>query len=252
MNNSNNKGPTAFNRTYKSVHGTNGNTNNNRNYNNNNSNYSNNNSGYNNSNYSNNNGSSYQRTPRKTNITIKNVYVEKNDGYTLPVKASRGSIGYDLFANEDVIIGSQKVVAVNTGLKMAIPLGYEMQIRCRSGLCVNNCIMVMNSPATIDWDYRGEVKVILYNLNQEEFVIKKGDRIAQAVFAPVIFVRFNEVDQLTNHSQNTRGEQGFGASGTSGKSNYNQQEESYDESNEVDSGIDQCSSEESFTTECNM
>jgi dUTP pyrophosphatase len=131
---------------------------------------------------------------------------------------------------------------------MAIPLGYEMQIRSRSGLCVNNCVMVMNSPATIDWDYRGEIKVILYNLNKESFVINKGDRIAQAVFAPVIFVRFNEVDQLTNNSQNTRGEQGFGSSGTSGESHYQE------ENNNCGDVVmeDNCSDEETFTTECNM
>jgi len=263
MNNSNDNGPKAFSRTYKSVHGNNSSNNSrNNNYNNNNSNsynngnYSNSNSNYNNgsnsnSNYNNGNGSNYNngsssnynssRIIKKKPLTIRNVYIEKTSEYIMPAKASRGSIGYDLFSVESVVIAPQTAVLVNTGLKMAVPVGYEMQIRSRSGLCINSCVGVLNSPATIDWDYRGEIKVILYNFGKESFTVNKGDRIAQAVFAPVIMVRFNEVDQLNTPNSN-RGEKGFGASGTEGESNYGDNIE-----------INLTEEEpEAFTTECNM
>ena len=140
MINKNNNGPKVYTRTYKSVHENNQDNN------------------YKKPNYNTNN------SPLPVNkVNNIRVYVEKNDKYKLPAKASIGSVGYDLFSTEDMVIPSGKAVLVPTGLKMAIPRGYEMQIRSRSGLCLNHSIMVMNSPATIDPDYRGEIQVILYN-----------------------------------------------------------------------------------------
>ena len=99
---------------------------------------------------------------------------------------------------------------VPTGLKMLIPEGYEMQVRPRSGLAARHAVTVLNAPGTVDSDYRGEVKVLLINHGREDFVITRGDRIAQAVFAPVVPVRFAATDALPSSD---RGEGGFGSTG---------------------------------------
>jgi dUTP pyrophosphatase len=176
--------------------------------------------------YSNNedtaNGSFAKKKPYSYKI-IK-VFVEKHGDYQIPGQGSYGAAGYDLFASKDVVLPSQKAALVPTGLHVAFPKGYEMQIRSRSGLCLNESVIVMNSPGTVDSDYRGEIKVLLFNLGDKDFFIKKGDRIAQAVFAAVAFAKFIEVDQL-NPTQ--RGEQGFGSSGLNGPSNYKNVSDSY-------------------------
>ncbi|WP_439136723.1 dUTP diphosphatase [Roseicyclus sp.] len=138
-------------------------------------------------------------------------------GVALPDYATAGAAGADLRANlmpEDRAAGLILVpgarVLVPTGLRVAIPQGYEMQIRPRSGLALKHGVGLPNSPGTIDSDYRGPLGVILVNFGQEDFVVGHGDRIAQAVIAPVIQARFVIVDGL---DQTARGAGGFGSTG---------------------------------------
>ena len=128
----------------------------------------------------------------------------------LPKRATPLSSGLDLHANMDVTIlpGERKLIP--TGIKIAMPSGYEAQIRPRSGLALRHGISIPNAPATVDADYRGELKVILINLGGETFEIKRGDRIAQMVICPVAMVEFAEVDSLPS---TMRGDGGFGHSG---------------------------------------
>ena len=137
--------------------------------------------------------------------------VEKIDkSVELPKYAHPGDAGMDVCANEDIEIPEHDWALVHTGIKVAVPEGFEMQVRPRSGLALKHGITVLNTPGTIDSGYRGEVGVILMNHNNKHFAIKKGDRIAQLVIAPVISVRIVEgnVDKATE-----RGEGGFGSTG---------------------------------------
>jgi len=130
----------------------------------------------------------------------------------LPQRATALSAGLDLRANvhETVTLnaGDRKLIPV--GIKIALPAGYEAQVRPRSGLAIRNGISIPNSPATVDADYRGELMVPLINLGQEPFEINRGDRIAQMVIAQVALVEFTETDSLP---ESERGEGGFGHSG---------------------------------------
>ena len=130
----------------------------------------------------------------------------------LPSRATPLSAGLDLHANvhEDTIIKPSERRPIPTGIKIALPQGYEAQIRPRSGLALQYGISMLNSPATIDADYRGELKATLINLGGEPFVIRRGDRIAQMVICPVAMAEFTEVDVLP---ESARGEGGFGHSG---------------------------------------
>ncbi len=136
-------------------------------------------------------------------------------GLELPSYETAGSAGMDLRAavvgGETITLQAGARALVDTGLAMALPQGFEAQIRPRSGLAIKHGITCLNTPGTIDSDYRGEIKIILINLGQEPFEIKRGDRIAQMVIAPVIQAQFNEVEELTNTS---RGQGGFGSTGT--------------------------------------
>ncbi|MEM6649532.1 MAG: dUTP diphosphatase [Pseudomonadota bacterium] len=136
------------------------------------------------------------------------------EGLSLPSYETAGAAGADLRAalpeGEVVTLAPKERTLIPTGLKMAIPEGYEVQIRPRSGLAAKHGITVANAPGTIDWDYRGEVKVILINLGQDDFTITRGERVAQMVIAPVTQCQFNEVDTLPNTA---RGEGGFGSTG---------------------------------------
>lgn len=116
----------------------------------------------------------------------------------------------DLCANQDCTIGPGHRILVKTGLAIAVPHGYEAQVRPRSGTALKEGVTVLNSPGTIDSDYRGEIGVILYNTRHDHFVVKKGDRIAQLVVAPVVRVVWDEVSALP---ETTRGEGGFGSTG---------------------------------------
>ena len=135
---------------------------------------------------------------------------DKAKNFDLPEYATQGSSGVDLRASEDYIIKSGERALVATGIRLAIPAGYEVQVRPRSGLALKHGIIIPNSPGTIDSDYRGEVKVILMNLGREDFIIKAGDRIAQMVLAPVAKISWKECAEL---EETARGAGGFGSTG---------------------------------------
>lgn len=143
-----------------------------------------------------------------TKILIKRL--SKN--ISLPKYETEGSSGMDLTANVNKIIEIQpgKSEIIPTGLALSIPKNYEIQIRPRSGLAAKNQISVLNTPGTIDEDYRGEIKVILINLGEKKFIIEKGLRIAQMVLCPVIKAELEEVDEL---DETKRGSGGFGSTG---------------------------------------
>jgi dUTP pyrophosphatase len=130
----------------------------------------------------------------------------------LPSYATPGSAGMDLRSAETLTLKPGARALVSTGLAIALPDTYEAQVRPRSGLAVKHGITVLNSPGTIDSDYRGEIKVPLINHGQEDFVINRGDRIAQMVVAPVTVAELVEVDTL---DETERGSGGFGSSGRS-------------------------------------
>lgn len=150
-----------------------------------------------------------------TNITIPNdqfnIKLLYND-VVIPCYAHDGDSGMDIRTYIDIDILPQNTVAIPTGFALNIPYGYEVQIRPRSGLSLNKPIIIPNSPATIDSNYKGEIKVIMRNISLDEVVsFKKGDRIAQMVFCSVLnILKLNIVDTLT---ESNRGESGFGSSG---------------------------------------
>lgn len=131
-------------------------------------------------------------------------------GLELPHYASDGAAGMDVLAAEDVTLAPGARHAVATGLALAIPHGFEIQVRPRSGLALKHGISAPNSPGTIDSDYRGELKVILINHGAEDFAIERGDRVAQLVLAPVTKAQWIEVDEL---DETARGDAGFGSTG---------------------------------------
>lgn len=130
----------------------------------------------------------------------------------LPSYETTASAGMDVRANitEDVVLKPLERKLIPTGLFLEIPQGYECQVRPRSGLALKSGITVLNSPGTIDADYRGEVGVILINLSNEEFCVKPGDRIAQLVFAQFVQAGWEETEEL---SESNRGAGGFGSTG---------------------------------------
>tara|TARA_B100000767_G_scaffold258555_1_gene267388 strand:- start:447 stop:884 length:438 start_codon:yes stop_codon:yes gene_type:complete len=144
-----------------------------------------------------------------TEILIKRL----SQDIPLPKYETGGSSGMDLAANVEKIIEIKpgKSIIIPTGLAVSIPRNFEIQIRSRSGLAAKNQISVLNSPGTIDADYRGELKVILINLGEKVFKVEKGLRIAQMVLCPVIKASLREVDVLENTD---RGVGGFGSTGT--------------------------------------
>ncbi len=133
-------------------------------------------------------------------------------GADLPVPsyATPGAAGMDVVAAEDLVLAPGGRHAVATGFAMSIPIGFEVQVRPRSGLALKHGITCLNSPGTIDSDYRGEVKIILANLGGEDFPIKRGDRIAQLVPAAVTLAAFEMADSL---DATARGASGFGSTG---------------------------------------
>jgi len=143
-----------------------------------------------------------------TPVQIKRL--PNNADLPLPAYETAGAAGMDLRAAESVILkpGARHLIA--TGLAIALPQGFEAQVRPRSGLAVKHGVTVLNAPGTIDSDYRGEVKVPLINHGQDDFVIARGDRIAQMVIAPVTQASWSEVSVL---DETARGAGGFGSSG---------------------------------------
>ena len=151
-------------------------------------------------------------------MTSVPVYVKKlphGANLSLPAYATADSAGMDLLAavEETLVLQPGARIIVPTGLQIALPTSYEAQIRPRSGLAIKNGITCLNSPGTIDADYRGEVGVILINHSAEAFHIERGMRIAQMVIAPVVTAEWNEVEDL---DATDRGAGGFGSTGTGG------------------------------------
>lgn len=144
-------------------------------------------------------------------IKITRVNKELND-IPLPRYATNGSAGMDLFAaiESEVIIKPGETFLIPTGIRIQLPEGYEAQIRPRSGLAINYSIGILNSPGTIDSDYRGEIKIILHNFGKQDFTIQRGDRIAQMVISTYIKADLEISDEI-NDTQ--RGSGGFGHTG---------------------------------------
>lgn len=151
-------------------------------------------------------------SPSDSPIKVQVVRLPHAAGLNLPAYSTPGSSGMDLRAAVEgqVTIHPGETTAVPTGLTIGVPAGYEAQVRPRSGLALKHGLSVLNSPGTIDSDYRGEVKVILANLGREDFAINRGDRIAQLVICPIIHADWEEVDHLPESS---RGAGGFGSTG---------------------------------------
>lgn len=141
-------------------------------------------------------------------IKIKKLHKDAE----IPKYQSMEAAGFDLHSIDELVLKAGDRVVVSTGLAFEIESGFEVQVRPRSGLALKNGISVLNTPGTIDSDYRGEIKVILINHSQEDFIIRKGDRIAQGVVNEITQAVFAEVEML---SESQRGESGFGSSGVS-------------------------------------
>jgi dUTP pyrophosphatase len=141
------------------------------------------------------------------------VPIVVEEGASLPVYSSTEAAGADVRAaiTQDIVLAPTESILLPTGLRFAIPEGYEIQVRPRSGLALRHGVTILNSPGTIDSDYRGELGIILINHGKENFVITPGMRIAQIVFAPVCRAEFVQEDKLLT---TTRGEGGFGHTGT--------------------------------------
>jgi dUTP pyrophosphatase len=143
-------------------------------------------------------------------IEIKLSRLPHGEGLPLPRYASEDAVGLDVTSAEELVLQPGERHAVATGFAIEIPRGYEVQVRPRSGLAIKNGITCLNTPGTIDSDYRGEIKVILINLGQEPFEVRRGERIAQLVPAPVLRANFVEAGEL---GETARGTGGFGSTG---------------------------------------
>jgi dUTP pyrophosphatase len=145
-------------------------------------------------------------------IKVRIKRLPNSKGLGLPVKASQGSSGLDLLAcvEDKLELGPGEFALIPTGLCVEIPYGFEAQVRPRSGLALRNGVTVLNTPGTIDSDYRGEVAVVLINLGKQPFEVRRGDRIAQMVFSEVCHPAFEEVQSLDDTA---RGGGGFGHTG---------------------------------------
>ena len=143
---------------------------------------------------------------------VKILVKKFNKNIKLPSYKTSGASGMDLvaFIEKKITINPGNRVTIPTGIFLVIPKNYEIQIRPRSGLAAKKGISVLNTPGTIDSDYRGEIKIILINLSKKPFIVKSGDRIAQMILCPVARIKFKEVKNL---SKTVRGKAGFGSTG---------------------------------------
>lgn len=148
--------------------------------------------------------------PSSERVPVQLKRLPHGEGLELPHYATPGAAGMDVLCAEEITLAPGSRHAVATGLSVAIPPGYEIQVRPRSGLALKHGISVPNTPGTIDSDYRGELKVILINHGAEPFAIHRGDRIAQLVLAPVTLADWEEVAEL---DETERGSGGFGSTG---------------------------------------
>ncbi|MDR2175088.1 MAG: dUTP diphosphatase [Synergistaceae bacterium] len=144
-------------------------------------------------------------------VTVSIVRTGRAREFPLPAYATPASAGVDLRAAEERVLQPGERALVPTGIRIALPAGYEAQVRPRSGLALKHGIVLPNSPGTIDADYRGEIQVILQNLGDAPFSVRPGDRIAQMIVAPVCRVGWLEADAL---DETERGPGGFGSTGT--------------------------------------
>jgi dUTP pyrophosphatase len=151
------------------------------------------------------------KADNSSKVQIK--YINKSSNKN-PVYEKEGDSGFDLRANESGSLKPLERKLVGTGLYFELPNGYELQIRPRSGLAYKNGITVLNSPGTVDTGYRGEIKVLLVNISNEEFSWEKGERIAQGVIAHRISSDYGDLVEVIEISQSERGEGGFGSTGT--------------------------------------
>ena len=143
---------------------------------------------------------------------VKVLIKKLNPSAQLPSYKTKGASGMDLmaFIKEPIILGPGTSCLVPTGLSVAFPDEYEIQIRPRSGLAAKNNISVLNTPGTIDSDYRGELKIILFNHSTQNFIINNNDRVAQMVLAPIVKIELEETNELP---ESIRGKGGFGSTG---------------------------------------
>ncbi len=148
--------------------------------------------------------------PLLHNVPVRIKRLPHGHGLPLPAYATPGAAGMDVVSAEELILRPGARHAVATGFAVAVPPGYEIQVRPRSGLALKHGITVPNTPGTVDSDYRGEVKVILINHSADNFPIQRGDRIAQLIVSPVTLARWDEVDEL---DETMRGAGGFGSTG---------------------------------------
>lgn len=145
---------------------------------------------------------------------IKMEVFKSHPEAVIPTQGMVGDAGWDLYAIEDTIIKRRETVAVDTGLCLGIPEGYEVQIRSRSGLALKHSVFVLNSPGTVDFTYRGRIKVILHNAGWTSYTVKKGDRIAQMLVKEVITPVFSEIVDGCELGTTERGDKGFGSTDT--------------------------------------
>lgn len=138
------------------------------------------------------------------------VRIVTDPGVQVPEYQTAGAAGVDLRANQMVNLAPLERKLIPTGIKVEIPEGFEAQVRPRSGMAIKHGLSVVNSPGTIDSDYRGEIQIIAINLGQEAIEIQKGDRIAQLVFCPIVRAEWEQVESL---NQSNREEGGFGSTG---------------------------------------
>ena len=145
-------------------------------------------------------------------LMVKVLIKRLDKAVKLPEYKSDGASGIDLmaFVKDSIKVKPQTSTLIPTGISLAFSNNYEIQIRPRSGLALRNNISVLNTPGTVDSDYRGEIKVIIYNHGNEDFIINNGDRIAQMVLSPVIKINFEETNNLPD---TVRGQGGFGSTG---------------------------------------
>jgi dUTP pyrophosphatase len=154
----------------------------------------------------------------RNNLVVDLEILKMDERVETPFYATKASAGFDLKAfipeQGEIILKVGSRDKIPTGLKMVIPQGFEVQIRPRSGLAFKHGISLTNTPGTIDSDYRGELQILIINHGDEDFVIKHGERVAQAVIAPVWQANFKEISELPDESDNDRGSGGFGSTGS--------------------------------------
>jgi dUTP pyrophosphatase len=155
----------------------------------------------------------YDKNKNSSPSKIEVKYINTSDNKN-PVYAKEGDSGFDLRANERGTLKPLERKLIGTGLYFQLPEGYELQIRPRSGLAYKNGVTVLNSPGTVDTGYRGEIKVLLVNLSNEDFVWDKGERIAQGVVCHRLGTEYGELVEVASLDNTDRGEGGFGSTGT--------------------------------------